>query len=112
MTRAGGYPARSEDLASSHQRDRARRAGGGDEGENGKAGGKGDPARSCWGRLRGSSVRRLNPSRKQRRNSPMMLLTVTVRGSKMPSLSLPACILRWILPVSASLSALLMGNSC
>jgi len=37
---------------------------------------------------------------------------LTMRGSKTPLLSLPACILRWILPLLVSPSASLMGNSC
>ena len=41
-----------------------------------------------------------------------MQMMLTARGSKMPSLSLPACILRWILPPLVSPSVLLMGNSC
>jgi len=41
----------------------------------------------------------------------MMSLTLMVRGFKMPSLSLPTCILRWILPLSVSPSASLMGKS-
>ena len=48
---------------------------------------------------------------KKIRNSPMTLLMLTVRGFKMPSLSLPVCTQRWILPVSVSLSVLSMGNS-
>ena len=42
----------------------------------------------------------------------MMLLMLTARGSKMPWLSLPVCILRWIFPPLVSPNALLMGNSC
>ena len=68
--------------------------------------------KSSWGRWKGSWLRRSSSSRRPKRNSTMTSLMLMTRGSKMPWLSLPACILRWIFPLSMSPSVSFVGNSC
>jgi len=64
------------------------------------------------GQGEGELAEKVELFKKARKSSPTTLPMLTTRDFKMPSLSLPACILRWIFLPSRSRSVSLMGSSC